>query len=114
MKTITYTQLIDKFDVDPFLFNKAPELDENLYDNLENGSLWQDDDDIENSGIGDIFQWYLIKPRDAEYLKDATDELVFYSEVLDEYVWGVTHFGTTWDGVELEIKEYNHETGQYE
>lgn len=55
MKTITYTQLIDKFDVDPFLFNKAPELDENLYDNLENGSLWQDDDDIENSDTKDIF-----------------------------------------------------------
>lgn len=63
------------------------------------------DDGTDSEDYVDIFQWYLISPNDAEYLKRATDELVFYSEVLDEYVWGVTHFGTSWVGVKLEVKK---------
>lgn len=100
---ITYSDLVKRLDVAK-LFNKAPELDENIYDNIINGSLWYDEDNEEDDTIKDIFQWYLISPSDAEYLKN-TDELVFYSDVLDEYIWGVTHFGTPWDDVTLEIKE---------
>lgn len=100
---ITYSDLVKRLDVAK-LFNKAPELDENIYDNIINGSLWYDEDNEEDDTLKDIFQWYLISPSDAEYLKN-TDELVFYSDVLDEYVWGVTHFGTPWNSVTLEIKE---------
>lgn len=98
---ISYNELLKRLDVAK-LFNKAPELDPELYDNIINGSLWYDEE--EDNTPKDIFQWYLISPSDAEYLKN-TDELVFYSDVLDEYVWGVTHFGTPWNSVTLEIKE---------
>lgn len=116
MKTITYAELANRLS-DCKLFNKAPELDpEMLYEGLENGTLdycvehdekdrdkcIEKDCEFENR---EIYQYYLISPYDAEYLKNVTDELVFYSEVLDEYVWGVTHFGTSWDSVELEIKD---------
>jgi len=37
------------------------------------------------------------------YLKRVSDELVFYSEVLDEYIWGVTHYGTAWSHVKVDI-----------
>lgn len=103
--TITYKELADRLDAVK-LFNKAPELDENIFDGLENGSLMVlDDDGNETEDYIDIFQWYLISPSDADYLKRNTDELIFYSDVLDEYVWGVTHFGTSWDYVNLEIEQ---------
>jgi hypothetical protein len=102
-KTITYQELAGRLDVVK-LFNKAPELDVNIYDGLVNGSLHETEDGYEDEAI-EIFQWYLISPLDAEYLKDHTNELVFYSDVLDEYVWGVTHYGTSWDSVELEFKD---------
>lgn len=112
-ETITYAELAKRLEAVK-LFNKAPELDENIYNELESGNLYncecgKDNCDIWNENHEktekDIFQWYLISPSDAEYLKRTTDELVFYSEVLDQYVWGVTHFGTAWDGVELEVKK---------
>lgn len=96
-ETITYAELVKRLGAVK-LFNKAPELDENLYDELENGDFGGDDDAVE------IYQWYLIDPNDAEYLKRNTDELIFYSDVLDEYVWGITHYGTPWASVTLEMR----------
>ena len=46
----------------------------------------------------EIFQWYII--ADPYFLIHHTDELVFYDSELDLYVWGVTHFGTSWDYVD--------------
>lgn len=101
MTTITYKELADRLDA-VFMLNKVPEIDEYIWDNLENGNAYiLDEDGNETDEMHEVFQWYLICQRDAEYLKDHTDELVFYSEVLDEYVWGVTHFGTSWEGVQL-------------
>lgn len=51
-----------------------------------------------------IFQDYIISERGYEFLKDFTDEIVFYNEKLDVYIWGVTHFGTSWDYVLTDIK----------
>lgn len=100
-EVITYAELVNRLNVAK-LFNKYPELDENWFDQLENGSLYQTEEGYEDE-MQEIYQWYLIDPSDADYLKRNTDELVFYSDVLDEYVWGVTHFGTSWDGVTLEF-----------
>lgn len=102
MKTrISYAKLVNRLDAVK-LFNKAPELDPEIYDKLENGSLYiLDDDGNETDDFVDVFQWYLISPSDAEYIKRNTDELIFYSDVLDEYVWGITHYGTSWDKVDL-------------
>jgi hypothetical protein len=101
--TITYAELAKRLDAMK-LFNRAPELDPDIYDGLENGSLYNTEEGYEETPA-DIFQWYLISPSDAEYIKNHTNELIFYSEVLDEYVWGVTHYGTAWDSVELEFRE---------
>jgi len=103
-ETITYQELAKRLD-SVFLFNKAPELDPELYyEGLVNGSLWESDDETDEN-VKDIFQWYLISANDADYLKRHTDELIFYSNVLDEYLWGITHFGTSWEGVYLEFKD---------
>jgi hypothetical protein len=51
----------------------------------------------------EIFQYYIVSDNGAEILKDA-GEIVFYNDVLDMYVWGVTHWGTSWDYVLTDIK----------
>lgn len=49
---------------------------------------------------------YIISEYGYEFLKEHTDELVFYNESLDIYVWAVTRWGTAWDyelsNIELE------------
>ena len=70
------------------------------YWDIVNGS----DYDEENDSYTDIFQCYIIDSNGAEILTDCTDEIVFYNETLDMYVWGVTHWGTSWDYVLTDIK----------
>lgn len=40
---------------------------------------------------------YIISKYGYELLKEYTDELVFYNDRLDLYIWAVTHWGTSWD-----------------
>lgn len=51
-----------------------------------------------------VFQDYIISEKGYEFLEEYTDELVFYNEKLDLYIWAVTHFGTSWDYVLTDIK----------
>lgn len=57
----------------------------------------------------DIYQWYIISDSGAQLLMRETDEIVFYDEELDVYVWGVTHWGTGWDYVltNIDLREKN-------
>lgn len=56
----------------------------------------------EDSNI-EIFQYYIISDGGAMILEEYTDEFIFYSDTLEIYVWGVTHFGTSWDYVLTDI-----------
>ena len=94
------------------LCNNIPQVDEYLFDNIENGSFITyydekgDECDEENAVEqceNDIFQWYIIDNSTAERLKRSTKELIFYSEKLDVYILGVTHYGTAWDYVDAEF-----------
>ena len=51
----------------------------------------------------EIYQYYIVDCSGAEILREA-NEIVFYNEELDMYVWGVTHWGTSWDYVLTDIK----------
>lgn len=66
---------------------------------LENGK--EEDDD---GYFQDVYQYYIITYNGARLLGEFTDELVFYHEELDMYLWGITHFGTSWDYVLTDIK----------
>lgn len=68
--------------------------------NLINGTYYDD----ENDEYVDIYQYYIIDANGAEILQDYTDEIVYYIESLDMYIWGVTHYGTSWDYVLTDIK----------
>lgn len=67
---------------------------------LENG----EDYDEENNCYVDIFQWYIIDDNGYRILKEYTNEIVYYDNELDVYIWGVTHLGTSWSYVLTDIK----------
>lgn len=47
---------------------------------------------------------YIISEYGYSFLAEYTDELVFYNETLDVYIWAVTHYGTSWDYVLTNVK----------
>lgn len=52
----------------------------------------------------EIFQYYIISWQGAQLLQDLTDEIIYYLPAIDVYIWGVTHYGTSWDYVLTDIK----------
>lgn len=67
---------------------------------LVNGNDYNEEEDT----FSEIFQYYIISDNGAKILEDYTDEIVYYNEELDLYLWGVTHLGTSWDYVLTDIK----------
>jgi len=77
-----------------------------LYDNIFTGEVYNEpEDDEEEIYPKEFYQFYVITQGGAEYLKRNTDEVVFYSDKLDAYFWGITHFGTPLNGVDVIIKD---------
>lgn len=52
----------------------------------------------------EIYQYYIISEWGSDFLTKNTDEIVLYNENLDIYLWGITHWGTSWDYVLTDIK----------
>ena len=91
--------------------NEVMERDEDYEENHvyiamnENISRIREDiEALEEAHYEEIFQYFIISDNGAEILKDYTNEIVFYNEELDMYVWGVTHWGTSWDYVLTDIR----------
>lgn len=63
-----------------------------------------DDDGDYYDDLPEIFQYYIVSSYGAEQIEYWTDDPLFYNEQLDMYVWGVTHWGTSWDYVLTDIK----------
>lgn len=58
---------------------------------------------LEDARYYEVYQWYIVSDNGASILEEA-GEIVYYNEVLDMYVWGVTHWGTSWDYVLTNIR----------
>ena len=72
---------------------------QNLIDEEEREiSLLEDEEEPD-----EVFQWFIVDDNGARILKEF-NEIVYYNEELDLYLWGVTHFGTSWDYVLTNIK----------
>lgn len=67
---------------------------------LYNGTDYNEEEDY----YYDIYQYYIIDNNGVSILEDNTDEIIYYLPELDIYVWGVTHLGTPWNGVNTNIK----------
>lgn len=51
----------------------------------------------------EVCQWFIIDEFGARLLQDI-NEIVYYNETLDMYLWGFMHYGTSWDYVLTNIK----------
>ena len=67
----------------------------------QHGYYWEQISEYENDYEHpyEIFQYYIISEYGADVLEQYTDEIVYYNEQLDLYLWGIDHFGTSWDYV---------------
>ena len=63
--------------------------------------IWELED---YSSYTEIFQYFIVSDPGAELIQEYTNDPLFYCEDLDIYVWGVTHFGTSWSYVLTDIK----------
>ena len=81
-------------------------LNNNIYEytGYENWELDNGLEEDEDGNYLEVYQYYIISDSGASFLRDYTDEIVFYNEKLDLYLWGITHFGTSWDYVLTNIK----------
>lgn len=61
-----------------------------------------DDLEQEQEYEPEILQFYIVDDNGAEILQDI-NEIVFYNSAIDVYLWGVTHWGTSWDYVLTDI-----------
>lgn len=87
------------------LQDKLDELEEDEEANAEEiAELERRIEKLQDSHYQEVFQWFIISDNGAELLKEWTDEIVFYNAELDMYVWGVTHYGTSWDYVLTDIR----------
>lgn len=66
-------------------------------------SLRSEIDTLEEVHYEEFFQYYIVSDNGAKILKEA-GETVWYNETLDMYLWGVTHWGTSWDYVLTNIR----------
>lgn len=61
-------------------------------------------DDLETQEAPEIFQFFIVDDAGAEIIQEWTDDPLFYCSALDMYIWGVTHWGTSWDYVLTDIR----------
>lgn len=71
--------------------NKLQELQDN-YTDLE----------YEQDETPEVYQFYIVDARGADLLQEV-NEIVYYNDALDVYLWGVTHYGTAWSYVLTDI-----------
>ena len=107
--TVNYQNEIDelqeKYDnIQEMLDNETTETSrEYLQKKLDEIQEEIDELTSEMENPSEVFQWYIISPNGAEILKKI-NEIVYYHDELDMYLWGVTHWGTSWDYVLTDIK----------
>lgn len=99
--------IIDNTDEIEELEEKRDELEEENENNpsqiIENeiNEINEQIEELESEQNEDqeVFQWFIVDDWGARMLQQEANEIVYYNETLDMYIWGVTHYGTSWDYV---------------
>lgn len=112
-KKISYRTLLDYYDITPILCNNIINIEECLYDYIEVGSIYNEEEDY----YEDIYQYYIIDLSEWE-LEDIKEKynnelIICYSPKLENYILCVDHFGTSWNYVLTDI-EYTTDYEEYE
>ena len=89
------------------LCNNIVEVDEDLFDNVKVGDLYEKPEDEEPK---EFYSYYLldINDSDIEYAKKHYNDIVVicYSNKLGLYVLCVDHIGTSWGSVKYEVEDF--------
>ena len=101
-------EFVDNYDQIDQLNDRISELmlendDDSKTDEIDELQERIDELGQEQDNNPEIFQYFIISDNGAEILQELTDEIVYYLPVIDCYVWGVTHWGTSWDYVLTDI-----------
>lgn len=98
---LDYSEARDKIDeIDEAMENL---IDEDMEDSDEYKTLEEEKEKLSDAHYHEIYQYFIVSENGASILAEA-GEIVFYNETLDLYVWGVTHWGTSWDYVLTNIR----------
>lgn len=99
----SYKRLVDRYVGDIVLCNNITDVDDEIWDNVDESNLIDEDGDEINDL--DIYQYYLCNVSEwaKEQLK-GTGVILSYSKVLDCDVLMVQHWGTSWDYVMTDIE----------
>ena len=99
----SYKRLVDRYVGDIVLCNNITEVDDEIWDNVDESDLIDEDGDEMNDL--EIYQYYLCNVGEwqKEQLK-GTGVILSYSNVLDCDVPMVQHWGTSWDYVMTDIE----------
>lgn len=99
-KRLDYGTLAKSFDC--VLNNDIIRNTQNIgfWDAVSGNIFYEDEDGYEYEN--EIYQYYIVSRSGFEILEEL-DEIVFYNEELNMYVWGVTHYGTSWDYVLTDV-----------
>ena len=92
-KRLSYATMAKCFNA--VLCNNITEIDPDIIFNIKSG--FEENEDAE-SEIPEIYQWFLVDDS-ATWILEKANEPLFYSDKLECYVWGVTHYGTAWSHV---------------
>lgn len=84
------TELEDLEELTPEQEQEKEEIERNL-------------EELEEPHYKDIFTWLIVSHNAVDLLEEA-GEVVYYSNLLDMYLWGIDHCGTAWDYVLTNIK----------
>lgn len=100
---VSYKRLVDRYVGDIVLCNNITDVDDEIWDNVDESNLIDEDGDEINDL--EIYQYYLCNVGEwqKEQLK-GTGVILSYSNVLDCDVLMVQHYGTSWDYVMTDIE----------
>lgn len=100
---VSYKRLVERYVGDIVLCNNITDVDDGIWDNVDESNLIDEDGDEMNDL--EIYQYYLcnVGEWEKEQLK-GTGVILSYSDVLDCDVLMVQHFGTSWDYVLTDIE----------
>ena len=109
--------IIDNSDVIGGLENQIEEVEEkmeNVNEDSDDYKAFEREIDEMNDRINElqnqqdyppeVFQWFIVDDNGANIVKEYTDDPLYYNKALDMYLWGITHFGTSWSYVLTDVK----------
>ena len=107
--TINFYTLFNFLFTDAILCNNIENIDNDFFYNVEIDENDENDEDY----YPEFYQYYIVNVDEwrlekyKEYLKEnnlASDISLFYSDILENYIVGISHYGTSWTCVPTSIK----------